>query len=544
MNGQRRCMRKPGCRRVRLPWCRMLSVMLLVGLLAMGAVACASRPAEAPRVIRLAGGDWGYPSPFAYYPRGPGHYKMLLIFDTLLEKDNRGLIPWLASRWEVSPDGKVYTFFLQENARWHDGEPVTAADVAFTFSYYREHPPVWPPDLGNLEGVEVVDPKTVRFLARRAQANFLEEVGTVPIIPRHIWEGVSEPEKFQGPEALVGSGPFRLESFSKEQGSYRFRANPDFWGPKPLVDFIEFIPVADEVLALKNGDICLGEVPPDALGQFKDDPAYRVMRKPGFWGYRLLFQMQKVPFLSRKEARQALACAIDRQELVSKHARGAGVPGSPGIIPPDHVWYDPTVPQYPPDRVRALALLGGLGYQDRDGDGILEDEKGGRLALGLLTDDKAARLAEIVRQQLRAVGMEVKVEAVDMKTRDARVREGRFEMAITGHGGWGGDPDYLRQRFAPCGSGLNVAAGAPGYFNPRVAELAARQLDEIDPERRREIVRQLQHLLAEDLPELPLYMTTGYLVYRRALHDHWITAYDHHTPSHSKLSYLAYQAGR
>lgn len=524
---------------------RVVPALVAASVLVTVAAACLpSRPAAAPRTLRLPGGDWGYPTPFAHYPRGPGIYKMRLIFDSLLEKDNREMIPWLASSWEISPDGRTYTFCLQENARWHDGRPVTAPDVAFTFAYYREHPPAASLDLANLERVEVAGERTVRIHALDPQANFLERVGTVPIIPRHIWEKVSEPEKLQGPQAVTGSGPFTLGSYNREQGAYRFQANPDFWGPRPLVDLIDFVPVADEVLGLKNRDICMGSVPPDVLGQFKDDPTYRVIRQPGLWGYRLLFQMERVPLLRSKEARQALAYAIDRQELVQKHARGAGVPGSPGIIPPDHVWYDPSVPRYEPDAAKALSLLAGLGYRDRDGDGYLENERGEKLVLGLLTDDKAVRLAEIIRQQLRAIGIEVKVEAVEMKTRDARVAGGQYEMAITGHGGWGGDPDYLRQRFAPVSSGLSVTAGTPGYCNPQVEELARRQLEEVEPGRRRQAICELQHLLAQDLPELPLYMTTGYLVYRPAVHDHWLTAYDHHTPSHSKLSYVAYESKR
>ena len=94
---------------------------------------------DAEIVLREAGGDFGYPNPFRHQNRGPGFFKMELIYDSLLEKDEKGLIPWLAKEWTVSEDGQTYTFTLVDNATWHDGKPLTAEDVAFTVKYFEAY---------------------------------------------------------------------------------------------------------------------------------------------------------------------------------------------------------------------------------------------------------------------------------------------------------------------------------------------------------------------------------------------------------------------
>jgi len=97
--------------------------------------------------IRLAGGDYGYPTPFQHYPRGPGSFKMNLIFDALVEKDDEGIIPWLAENWDISTDGTEYTFYLRKNVKWQDGQDFTSNDVKFTIDYVKKYPPVSGVDL-------------------------------------------------------------------------------------------------------------------------------------------------------------------------------------------------------------------------------------------------------------------------------------------------------------------------------------------------------------------------------------------------------------
>ena len=116
-----------------------------------------------------------------------------------------------------------------------------------------------------------------------------------------------------------------------------------------------------------------------------------------------------------------------------------------------------------------------------------------------------------------------------------------YQLAILGHGGWGADPDYLVARFSGEEAGPNAAlshAGLPGFDAPEVLDLLRRQQTAIDPEERRRLVAALQQALAEEVPEIPLFYTTSYTIYRPATYDGWMFMFDHHSLPHGKLSYL------
>lgn len=484
---------------------------------------------EEPLVIRLEGGDWGYSSPFTHYSRGPGIFKMRLVFDSLMEREGEGIIPWLAEDWEVSKDGKEYVFDIRQGVKWHDGEELTAHDVEFSFKYFQEHPPgsigSTILDEGFLVEVEALSDYQVKFTTSQAKAPFLYEAGTVRIIPRHIWEEVEDPQDFTEPEAVIGCGPYQLTDYDKEHGTYRFEAFEDFWGPEHKVDVIEFVPVSDEILAFEKGEIDLARISTDLLPRFQDDPEFEILESPGFWGYRMIFNMQENDLFQKKELRQAVAYGIDQEALVEKIERGAAIPGSHGILPRHHVWYNPQVKEYDYDPERAREIL--------EENNLVEED----LSLVFLVgDDKEVRLGEILKEQLSQVGIDLKVESVDMKSRDSRIGEGKYEMALVGHGGWGGDPDYLRTRFFSEES--HWYSGNPGYVNEEVDRLCQEQLREIDEDRRKEIIYELQEVLAQEVPEIPLYNTTGYSVFRPEKYDGWMFMFDHHSLSHSKLSYL------
>jgi peptide/nickel transport system substrate-binding protein len=493
-------------------------------------------------VIRLAGGDWGYPTPFAHYPRGPGGFKMCMIFDSLLERDEKGLIPWLAEKHEVGDDGMTYRFTIRQGVRWHDGTPLTARDVAFSIDYANSQPATWSYIFETVASVDIEADRIVRVRLKTPHAAMLYNIGRTRIIPKHIWEKVDRPKEFATPEAVIGCGPYRLTHYSKEHGTYRFEAFEGFWGPKPRVRVVEFIPVSEPVLAYESGQIDLTRVPPDVLPRFQKDPAHKIVQSPAFWGYRLLMNMGEVACLRHVAVRQALAHAIDRRELVDKVARGAAVPGNLGILPPDHVMAAKDTRPYPFDPQQARMLLDRAGCSRRDADGTRLSPDGQPLVLDLLCSSGEVRMAELIRQRLSDVGIGLTIRSVDGKTRDAQVRGFNYQLAILGHGGWGSDPDYLASRFA--GKTLDQSASPsrsrlPGFDAPELMPLLRRQQTEIDPERRQRLINEIQKMLAEQVPEIPLYYTTAFSVYRPATYDGWIFMFDHHNLTHSKLSYLA-----
>lgn len=487
-------------------------------------------PAE-PVVLRLEGGDWGFPQPYTSYTRGPGIAKVNYIFDKLIEKDEKGFIPWLAQRWEVLEDGKKYNFHLDENVKWHDGEPFTAEDVVFTFNYIKKHPaPVFLSrlfkDAGFLQEVKAVSDYQVQFTLARADATFFDALSTVYILPQHIWSKIDRPDEFTSPETVIGTGPYILTDYSKEHGTYRYEAFRGFWGPQPAIDVMEFIPVSDSVLALENGDIHIADIPVDVLPRFHNNPNYTEMKKPGFWGSRVRFNMEKVQDFRKREVRQAFAYAIDRQELVNKIARGAAVAGSLGVLPPDHRWFNPGLPKYERDVEKAKVLLSQAGLAG----------KRPRYEL-LVGEGSEVRIGELIKEQLSDIGIDLQIVSTDMKTRDGRIAQGNYQLVLVGHGGWGADPRYLGERFTG-GNREDWLVGTPGYFNAQVEELAELLKTEQDEGKRKNLTMQMQQILAEDVPEISLFLTTGQVVFRNDVHDGWMHIFDHHEPSHNILSFV------
>lgn len=492
-------------------------------------------------VIRLAGGDYGYLSPYAHYPRGPGSFKMRLIFDSLLEKDEEGYIPWLAEKYEVKEEGKQYLFTIKSGVKWHDGKPLTAEDVKFSFEYASTHPMVSSTFSQNdIEKVEVVGDRQVLITVKKPSAIMLGNLGTARIIPKHIWENIENPKEYLDKEAVIGCGPYMLTDYSKEHGTYRLEAFKDYWGPKQRVKAIEYIPVSEGILAFEQGEIDMTSVTPDVMPRFENDPQYKIAKSKAFWGYRMLFNMSETPVFQQKKLRQAFCHALDKKDMIEKVQRGAGVPGSAGILPPGHIMYNSKVKQYDHNTQKAEYLLVELGY-DKLENGVRVNSKGEKLSFNLLVGDEV-RLAEVIKEHLGKAGIEIIVQSVDGKTRDSRVNENKYELAITGHGGWGNDADYLRERFSSeTASSSSISpnvARFKGYSNPELSELLEEQFATIDENTRKKQIFKIQELIAEDVPEIPLFYTISYSVYKPAKYDGWMYMFDHHSLEHSKLSYL------
>ncbi len=496
----------------------------------------AAEEVSKPLVLRLEGRNAGFPTPFAHYPRMRGTV-MKYVFDSLLEIDEHGYIPWLAEDWQISDDGTDHLVTLRPGVKWHDGSELTVDDVVFSFNYYQEYPAVF---IGEtvmskdfLTVIEAVSDNQVRFVTAEPSGTFYYEAGVMRIIPRHIWEEVDDPYNFTEPAAHIGCGPFILTDYNQEQNTYRYEAFADYWGLRPRAAVLEFVPVSDSILTLENGDIDIARIPPDLVKRFESDPEFQVVQSPAFAGYLLSMNMNKNELLKDVRFRQAIAYAIDQNELIEKVARGAAKSGSPGGLPLDHQWYIPGIIKYDHDLQKAKALLVEAGVE-----GSLQFEL-------LVGEGPEVRIGEVLKEQLGKIGIELNVVSADTKTRDSRANEGQYEMAVLAMGSWGLDADWLRIRYASTGhdaagggSATALLGAGQGYSNPAVDLLFEAQMLETDQTARKNLFYEIQQILAEDVPEIPLYNGFYYYAFRPGHYDGWTFMFDHPVMEHAKLSFL------
>ena len=475
---------------------------IMVGGLPLVFAACSrDSGVVASYTIADATGDWGYPSPYAHYPRGPGYVLMSFIFETLVWKDANGFVPQLAKGWEYHADEKAYVFTLREDVQWHDGTSFTAEDVVFTFQYTNEHPYPWV-DNTVVKSAEAMDTYTVKIYLNRPYAPFLNDVaGTQPIMPKHIWEGVEQPAQFTGPEAIIGTGPYTLADYSKEHGTYLYKAFTGYYGGKPAVEEIRFIKMSAEMIpaALKGGSANAGSIPPEIVSSMKE-AGLTVIMAPVSWNAKMSINHTKTP-LSSKKFRHALAYAIDRDALVQITQRGHAVVGSPGMVPPPSSWYNSKTPRYRYDPVKAEHLLEELGYT-REGANF--SKAGRELQLELIATGQFKEVGLFIMKQLEEAGIRVAFQTLEAKTVDAKVGAWDFDLSIYGHGGL----------YEP--SILTKAIMGQGFFSARydsneeLTQLLRSQLTEMDPDKRKRLVFEIQELCAEELPALTLYYPLWY----------------------------------
>ena len=475
------------------------------------------------RILTVSGnGDFGFPSVYTISPKGQGYMTLSYIFDTLMWKDESGLVPYLAEDYSVSEDGMTYTFQLRKGVSFTDGTPFTAEDVKFTFDYMKEHPYKWV-SVSMVEEASVVDEHTVEIRLNKTYNPFLSDVaGSLPILPKHIWENVTEPETFTEPEAAISTGPFVLENYDAAAGTYTFKANEDYFYGDVQIDKLVIANVSggDSKEALLSGEIAAApNISYKAAMSLKDSPEYTVLEGPGLSVTRLYFNFDEEA-MAVKEIRQAMYHAVNLDEIVEKAYGGAGYAGSAGHVQPGTPWYNPDVRQYAYDVETAKKMLSEAGAADSNGDGILE-YNGEEMSYTLTFTENDEKLAELLVSYMKAVGIELVPQSADDATVKAAISEGNFELAFNTNGSFGGDPVFL-SRFATVGAdGAPSVTGQGGKtweseeYNKIYNESAVEQ----DDAKRHEQVNELQEIIAEELPCLTLYYKKAVAAYNNTIFD-------------------------
>ncbi|MGH7463715.1 MAG: ABC transporter substrate-binding protein [Longimicrobiales bacterium] len=362
------------------------------------------------------------------------------LFTPLVQYDeNLGVEPYLAESWELHGDTGV-TFRLRQDVRWHDGEPVTARDVEFTFNLAKDEQTaslIGTIFLGEVASAQVVDDYTITFRFEQPHAQALEDFWWPPL-PRHLLENVPAAELRDAPynRQPVGSGPFRFGEWrSNEQLLLVRNADfPDALGGSPAADRVVFrvIPEASTMLTeLITGSLHI-DIPllPDQVRQVRDNAETVLHSFPGRTVYFLGWNNARPPF-DNAAVRRGLAHAINRQEIVDALLYGEGAVAT-STIPPWHPLY-PDIDPIPHDPEQAEQILEQAGWTDRDGDGIRENAQGQPLSFTILSSDDALRRAvvEVLQNQLRRVGADVQIRVMEFQTMLQSHRERDFDAVFT-----------------------------------------------------------------------------------------------------------------
>lgn len=452
-------------------------------------------------------GDWGFPSPYGMYARGPGYIRMSLLFDTLIWKDSQGqFVGMLAESWSYDQQNNSFIFHLRPKISWHDGEPFTADDVLFTFNYMQQHPWVWV-DFSFIESVEKLDDLSFTISLSKPYAPFLANIaGTLPILPQHIWQDVQEPLTYRQDDALVGTGPYRLADYNPSEGSYLYEANQNYYGGKVSPSSIAFIKVSQETTGpmLESGAIDAGSIPAD-IALNMEQKGFKLEQEPPVWAVKLIINHQTNILLAGQSLRQALAYGINLDQLVEISQRGQAEKGSPGLIPPANTdWHNPQTFEYEFNPSLAESMIEELGYgKGQDG---YYDKEGQQLELELaVSQGNLERDAQIIKSNLEDIGIKIDLVSYEAKTLDSKIETWDFDLALSGHGGLGGDPESLNR--VVIGKDFNSVR----YFkDQQLVDLLNMQIQEMDQDKRKEIIDDIQEIYARQLPSITLYYPQWY----------------------------------
>jgi peptide/nickel transport system substrate-binding protein len=431
-----------------------------------------------------------------------------LIFDDLLSRgDNLDVAPGLAERWEI-PDPLTYVFHLHHPVTFHDGRPLTARDVKWTFdslltgkirsakaAAYRF-----------VDRIDAPDDSTVIFHMKEPDAALLWNLsdGAIGIVPFN-----SGNEMTIHP---VGSGPFKFVS-SEIDKEVVIERNNDYWGEKAKLPRVRFAVVPDattEALELRKGtgDLTINALTPDTVHILERESNLAVEHAPGTEIQYLGFNLRD-PILKDVRVRQAIAYAIDRQPMI-QYLWGGWAQPARSVLPPQSWAYNGDVPAYDHNPEKAQALLDAAGYPATNGVRF-------HITMKTSTTESTRLMVAVIQQQLREVGIALDIRSFESATFLADIINGAFQLYGLRWVGGNQDPDifyvFHSSRFPPNG------ANRGHYSNPKVDALIDQARREVDQNTRKSTYAELQRILAEELPYIDLWYLDNVLVHNQRVRN-------------------------
>ncbi len=434
-----------------------------------------------------------------------------LVFRGLTRISESGVIvPDLARSWDISPDDLTYTFELRDDVRWHDGQPFTAQDVAFTVRLIQDPAFNGDPELVGLwrdVKVEVVDDVTVRFTLPQPFAPFLSFT-RLGILPAHVLQDVPVERLADAPfnRKPVGTGPWQV--VRNEGGEISLVPFEGYGGQRPMLDQVSFLVYSSAKAvyrAYRRGEVLgIASVPPDDLSEVADVESLNFYSAP-VASYAMIVLNLNRPAFAEKAVRQALLYGLDRERIIANVLNSQGIVANTFFLP-SHWAYDPNVRVYPYDPDKAQKLLTKAGWVDQNRDGVREKE-GVPLRFVLLTNKEDPLQLEVINEvarQWRRIGIKVEPQAVEFSslTQDF-LRPRQFDAVLLMVTSEGPDPDLysLWHSTQAVDEGQNWA----GWKHPDADELLAEGRRVLDHNTRKEIYAAFQELFSEEVPSLLLY---------------------------------------
>ncbi len=417
--------------------------------------------------------------------------------------------PYLAESWEMHGDTAV-TFTLRPDVLWHDGEPVTSEDVKFTFDMAKTPETgslIGSAYLGSVESAEVEDPRTITFRFTVPHAQAIEDFWWAPV-PKHLLEGVPAAEMANAPfnREPVGSGPFRFVEWRANdrlvlERNARFPAS---LGGPPAAERVVFRVVPEPATLLTElvtGGIHIDlPLQPDQIERIESSESLELHAFSGTKLFYLGWNNERPPFDDAR-VRRAMTHAVNRQEIIDAQLKGYGSVAT-STVPPWHPYHPDGIEPLSYDPERARQLLEQAGWTDADGDGVREKD-GRRLAFTLLAGQQPMNRAilQVVQSQLREVGADVELQALEFQTMLAQHKNRDFDAVLSN---WVLDNFQMasapQSLFHSSQADVEQSANRSGVRSETLDRLIEQGAAATDAEGARQVWRQFTQALQQEQP--------------------------------------------
>jgi peptide/nickel transport system substrate-binding protein len=442
------------------------------------------------------------------------------VYGALTWVDSKGGIhPELAERWEISPDGLTYTFYLRKNVVWHDDTPFTSADVKFTMENVTSKLHPWGRGaFKTLDSVDASDPHVAVFKLKTPSPAVMKAVNIAisGILPKHLWEGT---EFVKNPlnKKPIGTGPFKLVEYV--QGDrIRYVKNEKYYIPgQPVFDelVIRIIPdAAARIAAFEKGEVDMlynNSMPFTEIERIKKFPNVEIKASnvsgAAFLG---IINMKAKPY-DDVRVRQAVAHGINRG-FIRDNVMPGFAENQIGPLPPSMDLANKNLKDYEYSPARANQILDQAGYP-RKPDGTRFEFR----LLWAAHDIRVTKMADVIRQNLSDVGIAVSLQPLERAALNQKGYIGeQFDMIIDSYA-QGPDPDIGTERLYVTNNIHNpprIFTNNSSYSNPEIDQLFEQQRMQTDPAKRKEIYDKIQEVLWEAVPILPILAYSGVGAYR------------------------------